>query len=52
MLSTKFRLGAGVTLLILAELLLFGAAEGPQKWQWILWGSVPDVALTIGFVVL
>jgi len=29
---------------------LFGAAEGTNKWNWIMWGSAPIIALTLGFV--
>jgi hypothetical protein len=42
----------GLGLFILAELMLFGAAEGPQKWQWIMAGSVPDFLLAAGFIFL
>ncbi|HKM65250.1 MAG TPA: hypothetical protein VJY39_22450 [Acidisphaera sp.] len=41
---------AGIALFIAAELILFGAAEGPQKWQWIMAGSVPNALLALGFV--
>lgn len=41
---------AGITLFIAAELILFGAAVGPQKWQWIMAGTVPNALLALGFV--
>ena len=44
------RAWAGAILLTLSSLILFGAAEGPQKWQWIEAGLVPNVLLTLGFV--
>jgi hypothetical protein len=48
----KWRLWVGGALFIGAELTLFGAAEGPQKWQWIMTGTVPDFLLAVGFVIL
>ena len=44
------RAWAGVILLALSSLILFGAAEGPQKWQWIEAGLVPNLLLTLGFI--
>ena len=41
----------GCALFIAAELILFGASEGAQKWQWIEAGTVPNVLLTLGFVI-
>lgn len=46
----QWRWKVGICLFIAAELTLFGAAEGPQKWQWILAGSLPNLALTVGFI--
>jgi len=46
------RAWTGVALFIAAELILFGAAEGPQKWDWILAGTVPITLLTLGFIFL
>ncbi len=48
----KWRVWTGVVLFIMAELMLFGASEGPQKWQWIMAGTVPDFLLALGFIVL
>ncbi len=48
----KWRLWVGGALFIGAELTLFGAAEGPQKWQWIITGTVPDFLLAVGFIIL
>ncbi len=42
----------GAALFLAAEFCLFGAAEGIQKWQWIQFGSLPNVALALGFVFL
>lgn len=39
----------GGALFILSELILFGASEGAQKWQWIEAGTVPNALLAIGF---
>ena len=47
-----WRWKVGGALLIASALLLFGAAEGPQKWQWIIAGLIPDALLTVGFVFL
>ena len=48
----KWRVWVGAVLFIAAELTLFGAAEGPQKWQWIMTGTVPDFLLALGFIIL
>jgi hypothetical protein len=50
-LHEHWRLVAGITLFIATEMLLFGASEGPQKAQWILYGTIPNAALTIGFIL-
>jgi hypothetical protein len=51
-LPSRRRAWTGVVLMIVAELTLFGAAEGPEKWQWIMVGTVPDALLTLGFIFL
>lgn len=47
-----WRLAAGVTLFLLSELVLFGAAEGFNKWSWIKAGTVPNLLLALGFSTL
>lgn len=47
-----WRVYVGLTLLLASEFMLFGSAEGIQKWQSILWGSIPNVLLTVGFIFL
>ena len=49
--SGHWRLYAGAGLFVLSELLLFGSAEGVQKWQWIEIGSIPNALLTAGFIL-
>ena len=44
-----WRLYAAIALFVASELLLFGAAEGAQKWAWIEAGSVPNGLLMLGF---
>lgn len=43
------RLTCGVVLFLASELMLFGAAEGMQKWTWIEAGTIPNALLAIGF---
>lgn len=45
-------MATGAVLFLATEFALFGAAEGPGKWQWIEAGTVPNLLLTVGFVVL
>jgi hypothetical protein len=45
------RVWAGISLLLLAELLLWSAIDGPHKVNWILAISVPNLLLTVGFIV-
>ena len=47
-----WRFWTGVCLFIVTELVLFGAAEGIQKWQWIAAGTVPNLLLTLGYIFL
>ena len=51
-LRRRQRFWLGLVLLIASAMTLAAAAEGPQKWQWILAGMVPDVLLFLGFVLL
>jgi hypothetical protein len=47
----RWRLWTGVGLFIVSELLLCAAAEGLEKWTSIFYASIPNVFLTIGFIV-
>ena len=49
---TRWRLYVGFVLLLASEFALFGAAEGYHKWDWIVVGSAPNLALFAGFVLL
>lgn len=47
-----WRFYVGFFLFMVAELLLFGSAEGVQKWQSIAYTTIPNFLLTLGFVFL
>ena len=46
----RWRLFAGPVLFLVDELVLFGAAEGINKGTWMLWGSIVNILLTLGFM--
>jgi hypothetical protein len=49
-LINNWRLWSALFLLVLTELVLFGAAEGAQKWAWIEVGTIPNVILAFGYI--